>query len=601
MRPYFVAVFSLFAAAAGLAQNVCEQQARWTPTQIATPLSLTTSDVAVASDGTAFVAGTFQTATTTSGANVLARWTGAEWDLVPGSPANIQGIVKHPLGGVIVWGNFTSAGDVPVSYVARWNGQVWSAVGSGLTAAPFEVHTGSSVVMALTASGIMGLGAGGWTPLPASTISFVQAIAVGPQDSVVAAGAAGAQFTPTVARFNGTTWNELPGFGSVLTGSIGSFNSVGVTSDGNVYASWEFAFLTPASATIGYWNGNSWSYRSATPVREFVPMFSGQMASISSGSKVNGALTNIGYYWSTSRLTQGVAESLSFNEFVYAPGDPTPPFSLNGIAQLPDGRLMVAGNIPAIGGAATDDVAVFGVSWNAAIDPGSAINGTVHDFLRLSPSDTLVVGALRSAGAQTTRNIATWNGTTFARENDAPPLESALCVIMSPTSNPVVGGVGSDTYTRVGGAWTRMGSGDLSIYNGSGGSRDGTVYALAYRQNGTLVAAGDFGYGAPPFGGGRNFGNVAQLIAGQWSFMAQGVPYTVYSLLRLPSGDILAGGAEIRRWNGTAWSSFATLAPAGSSVRVMRLLSNGDLVVGGDFTAINGVAARSIARWNGTT
>jgi hypothetical protein len=59
-----------------------------------------------------------------------------------------------------------------------------------------------------------------------------------------------------------------------------------------------------------------------------------------------------------------------------------------------------------------------------------------------------------------------------------------------------------------------------------------------------------------------------------------------------------AGGVAakyIARWDGTAWS------PLGSgmnkSVRAFTTVANGDLVAGGSFTTAGGVAAGCIARW----
>src|SRR4029453_13333737 len=41
--------------------------------------------------------------------------------------------------------------------------------------------------------------------------------------------------------------------------------------------------------------------------------------------------------------------------------------------------------------------------------------------------------------------------------------------------------------------------------------------------------------------------------------------------------------------------------PAGSTVKALARLPNGDLVAGGTFTAVGAVAASNVARWDGST
>ncbi|MBL9076720.1 MAG: hypothetical protein JNL08_04400 [Planctomycetes bacterium] len=77
----------------------------------------------------------------------------------------------------------------------------------------------------------------------------------------------------------------------------------------------------------------------------------------------------------------------------------------------------------------------------------------------------------------------------------------------------------------------------------------------------------------------------------------------------LPSGDLVVGGlfdsiagvaaANLARRNGTTWHAFGT--GANDLVWTAGTLSGGDLVVGGDFTTVDGTAALRIARWNGST
>lgn len=93
------------------------------------------------------------------------------------------------------------------------------------------------------------------------------------------------------------------------------------------------------------------------------------------------------------------------------------------------------------------------------------------------------------------------------------------------------------------------------------------------------------------------------------------------ALTTLPNGDLVAGGDfttvggvavnRLARWNGINWLALGTgvsfpTAPfpnptPDATLHALTTLPNGDLVVGGSFALAGGVAANCIARWNGTT
>ena len=68
----------------------------------------------------------------TSPASYVAKWNGASWSAL-GSGVN-GGVYALAVSGtdVYVGGNFTTAGGNPANYAAKWNGTTWSALGSGL-------------------------------------------------------------------------------------------------------------------------------------------------------------------------------------------------------------------------------------------------------------------------------------------------------------------------------------------------------------------------------------------------------------------------------------------------------------------------------------
>lgn len=99
---------------------------------------------------------------------------------------------------------------------------------------------------------------------------------------------------------------------------------------------------------------------------------------------------------------------------------------------------------------------------------------------------------------------------------------------------------------------------------------------------------------------------------GQWAAVGTGPTglSTVHRLLAMQNGDLIAGGAYgsglpaaqiLVRWNGTVWLPFGGLTPVAEGVTALARLQNGDIAVGGHFTAAGAMALPYLGVWNGTT
>ncbi len=109
-----------------------------------------------------------------------------------------------------------------------------------------------------------------------------------------------------------------------------------------------------------------------------------------------------------------------------------------------------------------------------------------------------------------------------------------------------------------------------------------------------LVVGGTFTVGS----GGTQ---VAMWDGSEWASLGQIVPSTNgVGVLTVWNGDLVAAvGSTVYRRSGGSW---LTLGSAGSGPTIAAMtVFNGDLVVAGDFLAMNGTAASRLARWNGTT
>lgn len=96
--------------------------------------------------------------------------------------------------------------------------------------------------------------------------------------------------------------------------------------------------------------------------------------------------------------------------------------------------------------------------------------------------------------------------------------------------------------------------------------------------------------------------------SGAWSAFGGGTNGHVLCATVMPNSDLVIGGQftivdgvvcnNIARWDGQSWSPLGT--GAGSAVEALQVMPNGDLMVGGRFLTAGGVSARCLARWDGS-
>lgn len=354
--------------------------------------------------------------------------------------------------------------------------------------------------------------------------------------------------------------------------------------------------------------------------------------------------------------------------------------------------LYAGGEFYASGSTSLNRVARWnGVEWSSLGGGLSGYSGGFQPVVRglrtwtTGPAPGLyAVGSFATAGAIAASNVARWTGSTWTALGagvswaafDALPYDDGSGPALFVSGQfPMAGGVPASGIARWNGAaWSALGSGLGGWLGGSwsavggpmaGASHglqvfdDGTGPALyvggqstagsgVLRWNGTswsslpswgadwqvhAFASGNFG--APTIFAGGGFRRIGGIVApsvagyagGQWFSLGSGV--SLYGVVRAlctfdhgTGPELYAGGtftslggvaaASIARWNGSTWSDVLGGVSGGfpsagglllGSVRAMTVFDEGSgsrLIVCGNFSTAGGVVAHHIAAWDGS-
>jgi trimeric autotransporter adhesin len=536
-----------------------------------------------------------------------------------GIDGSVGALAVLPNGDLVASGLFTTAGGVAARNIARWNGSVWSPMGSGLSsAAALAVLPNGDLVAGghFTAVGpfsvtsrVVRWNGTTWSPMGSGLPATVTALAVLPNGDLVA-GSGGECY-----RWNGTTWSTMGGFG----GYGDAVFAFAVLPNGDLVAGGRFHDNVSAVNRILRWNGTSWSALGGG-INLYGQVFA--LAVLPNGNLVAGGFVttadglpanNIARWNGSAWSALGSVGSTAFgcaSGGVYA------------LAVLPNGDLVAGGGFGVADGIPATNIARWnGSAWSAmAGGPGSGpeLTGFIQALVVLPNGDLVAAGCFTSAGGVTVNGVARWNGSTWsALGSGMDNLVLALAVL--PNGDLVAGGTfataGEVVASRIarwdGSDWSPLGSG---LGPPTGSVSFSYVNALAVLPNGDLVVGGEF-----TSAGGVAANHIARWNGSAWSPMGSGLngfDSNVSALAVLPNGDLVVGGwftaaggvaaNSIARWTGNAWSALGNgfLDPnylfGIGAVGALAVLPNGDLIASGEFTTAGSVAASNIARWNGS-
>jgi len=565
--------------------------------------ALTTFD-----DGTRFVlvaGGSFQAAGGVA-ANNVARWSADGWSPLAGPGGNgtndyVEALAVHDDGsgpGLYAGGRFTTAGDLLVNNVARWDSDGWSALGGAPVGVSGRVCTlasyagggktglyvggGFQQAGGLDASNIAVWRHGAWSPVDGGVSgALVHAMAVfndGSGKALYVGGrfdAAGSVAADGIARWDGTTWTSPPGFNVLDNGSVeATVFTLQVYDDGEaarLYAGGRFfAAGDTAVNRIASWHGASWSRLDPRPWHGLSW----------GGLRANGAG---GELMVTRPLTAGTVitqRMARWNGVNWAPlGGPNGigiigwPTVLEWYAGTGDSALYVGGSFDVAGGVPVEDIASWdGTEWSDVTgSSGVGLDGQVA-ALRVydngAGSLLYAGGWFENAGGLPADGLARWDGLEW-----------------SPLPDPGYSGpaLRLEVYDDGNGAGLYVIGDNLQVGGTPAPSNtmrwDGATWTAVLGEDG-LGLSGDVDATAVFDDGG-----------GEALYMARRDP---------PCGGSTSG--RIARWDGIS----CTVVPgdfeqnADLTSLVAADVGNGPrLYLGGWFTTIDGVVMNSIAAWDG--
>ncbi len=536
---------------------------------------------------------------------------------------------------LIVAGTFTFAGSVAVNNIAAWDGQSWSALGTGLTNS-----TGTAAVYALTvfngdliAGGLFGIttptgsaaavakwDGAQWAPVGGNFGNYVTALCVH-QTELIAAGTfekINATNAHGLAAYDGVAWREFgggiwDGFANAVAsiGNVlyvgGKFKTAGSTSVNNI-AAWngslwdnmEFGILLNVSQTgvvtmavsgtdlvvgggfdtaggnsapnVALWNGTFWE-----------PMNTGVATIV------------YGLYCESGTTIAATSDGLfSWNGWVWTPISWSAGAGLKCLSKYA-GELHVAGGFNFTAPSGYCGIAKqVGGSW-VALSHGL----TFVPNVMLTFNDILYVGFSSSGSGSM---LLAWDGSHwFDPFQGGPTYWSSVTALGVHQGELVVAG---KLVTRSGspgpqvtiarwrlGAWQRIGV--------SGGVANGNVLAIA-SYGGDLFLGGDFiSIDA------QNATRIARWDGIAWRSMG-GVNGTVRCLAEFDGKLIIggqfiqAGAVSVRQVASWTAQGFAAMgAGLDSTVRTVAVFQ-GSLYAGGAFLRTGTTAVRGVARWNGS-
>jgi len=542
--------------------------------------------------GSLIVGGEFSQAGAVANTNGIARWDGASWSSIGGVAGQVSDVIRFS-NGLAVVGIFAGAGGVPARNVAYWDGVKWTAFGTGIPgavmcAAVFEnelVVGGSFTTASGSPTNFLARWNGSqWLPLANQSSRYwtrVIAMTVHRGELYIGGILRNDQYvSANVQKWNGTTWTDLPEAFDFLrvTTLFGIGDDV-------------FAIGTGDPSKARLWNGESW--------RAIGSGFSG---AVLASTTFRGELVVGGQFDTAGGV--GARNIARWDGNSWRPLGSGTDGRVTALVEF-NGNLIAGGYFREAGGKGVVYLARWnGDNWAAMHPPGTVVgsSGFVGDLV-VYQGALFGCGQLHVAGSTSTHAIGRWDGTQWQPVGDGilySNREVRRLVVYG--SDLVAGG----TYFRSGsvsmncvGRWDGLKWSPLGL--GLGRDSAPSVDAMEV-VNSELIVGGLF-----TSAGGLPLRGLVKWNGQQWSALSNQKFDGSVEAMTLHEGKLYFGGSfgidnpSIKRRLGS-WSGSTLQAIPGELNASIQTLhsSNGEVVVGGYFSRLDGAHNASLARWTGS-
>lgn len=546
-------------------------------------------------DGRLVAAGAFSRAGDVLASNIAA-WDGSTWTpLGLGLNGFAFAIDMLSNGHLVVGGMFTAAGGQPANRVAVWDGQSWSGLGAGLGGLSVLDAVNWVAVTAndsIVASGNMAYRNGQprspvhlwngaeWVGLGVHSDGFAKAVAVLPNDEIVTflSRFGNSIGNNTVARWSGGAWVPL---GAPFTDHVLSLD---VAPNGDLLAG---GALLPFGG-IARWDGTRWSslglgadgtVRAVAPLANGGVVVGGLFQFAGSRSAAHTALWD-GTAWRS--LSSGTS-------------------TVKALATLPNGDVVAGGYFTQIQGVSANYVARWdGASWTPL---GLGLDGPVHAMIALPDGNIVVGGEFTRAGNVAATRVARWSGTHWIQMGWLP---NTVTRLLSLPDGPVLA-IGT-TFSGAAPYSSQLNVWDGRVWTNSIPAPEGRTSAIWLDADGRLVAGGRF-----LSSDGVYLGCVAVRTPTGWAYSGSELRVTseVRDAIPRPEGGWWLAGSfslpdgashHIAWWDGQVVTLIGSPGvTTGNPAESLLLLPDGDLIAGGGFFAAGSLAPGKLIRWNGSS
>jgi hypothetical protein len=240
---------------------------------------------------------------------------------------------------------------------------------------------------------------------------------------------------------------------------------------------------------------------------------------------------------------------------------------------------------------------------------GQGLNSWVNALAVELNGDLIAAGDFYFGAPTSPQKIARWDGAAWSTFGNEPTANNGRVFALAVMGNGDI--VAGGDFTNVSPSPSYVARWNGATWSSLGSGLNGLVTAMCVAPSGDLVVGGGFSSagGAPAI-------HVGRWDGANWHPLGQGTENVyganVTALIALPSGDIVAGGFftmaggqtvnHAALWNGAIWMPLGTglWSFAGDSstlVRSFTRLPTGDLVAGGAFTLAGGVASPFLATY----